>query len=141
MDKLINKKTYIGLTFNATFIGNYNEDTNTLDNVYSVNIDNQKQAIEIAPPFHPAFLIKKFNNKEFIEIDIDLSKFLAVIDPDKIETGHGIVGSYKEITTGLIIDTAKVKAQPKLSPEEISSRLKKATENVGGRSNNGGIIH
>jgi len=129
MSKFKNGKLYVAHTYNATYIGRYNAENDSIENVWGINIKGSN--IEIIPPIHPAFLQKKFENR-LLDIEIPISAFLVITDLDKIEFGEDLIKVYHEASSGLIIDGGvskdKSKKKPTLSNEEIAEKIKKATE-------------
>ena len=99
MRKLKNGEVYVGETLSRTYIGRYNEDSETLDNVYGIIVN--KDNIQIIPCAHPAFLTKKFTNA-LIEIPIDIDKFLFVNEVDELSIGNDLKNIYVEQTSGIV---------------------------------------
>ena len=117
--KLEHGKIYLGHTYNANFIGKYNQSTEKLERVMSVNMNGAN--IQIAPAIHPIFLTKKFENK-LNDVDIPMNMFISITDPDKIEYGTEFVKVYNEACSNIILEEGE------LSDEQVADKIKKAIE-------------
>lgn len=117
--KLEHGKIYLAHTYNANFIGKYNEKTDMLERVWGININGSN--IQIAPAIHPAFLTKKFENK-LNDVNMPMNMFIVVTDPDKIEYGTEFIKVYNEACSNIILEEGDV------SDEDISEKIKKAIE-------------
>ena len=103
MEKLENGKVYVGhVVGNVSYIGKYNEETNSLDELWGVGI--KETNIQIIPCVHPIFLQKKFVD-ELESVSFGLEHFLFVSDLDKLELGSELKKVYNEANKNVVFDT------------------------------------
>lgn len=130
--ELTNGSVCVGHTFNGVYLGVYDEELNALVNVMGL-IEQPERNFKVIPPVHPAFLIKKFEQK-LIEINFPISVFINVTDTTKIEFGAELVKKYRESTSSIVLvdDESKNK--------NIAEKIKKSIEEKENKEGYGKII-
>lgn len=90
----------------ATYIGKYNEKNKTLDEVQAIVINNQNHLL-IIPPVHPALLCHKVTEED-IQLSIELSRFLFLIDVDLLKQGEDLKTNYLGTVSKLDLSNSKI---------------------------------
>jgi len=89
----------------STYIGKFNEEKQTLDEIQAIVINNQNNLL-ILPPLHPALLCNKITNED-MPISIEIERFLFMVDVELLKQGDDLKNNYLGTVSKLDLSPSK----------------------------------